>query len=183
MKSIQDYITEKMIYKKSVVTNYKYFPETKEELKDIIKKLVDKQSTEDIINLNSIDSSQITDMSYLFAGMEDLIKIDLSDWDVSNVKTMKDMFRDCQNLERIIGIENWNVSNVTNMRYMFIGCKSFNQQLNKWDTSKISDMSHMFYDCKSFNQDISNWNVENITNASTIFYNCPIEEKHKPKFK
>ena len=162
MKSLTTYITEKMTYTKNTASKskseYKYFPKTKEELKDIINKLVDEQSMEDIINLNSIDTSKITDMSNLFEKFEGLIKIDLSDWDVSNVETMEDMFKGCVNLEKIIGIENWDVSNVTNML-------------------------QMFYDCELFNQDISKWDVSKVTNTSCMFFYCEIEEKYKPKFK
>ena len=41
MKSLRHYIQEKLVIKKSKTTNYKYFPETKEELQDIIKKSIE----------------------------------------------------------------------------------------------------------------------------------------------
>ena len=159
MKSLTTYITEKMIHTKDNSKQvYDYHPETNEELKDIIEKLVDEQSMEDIINLNSIDTSKITDMSDLFEDMEGLIKIDMSGWDVSKVEDMGSMFKGCINLEKIIGIEDWDVSNVTNML-------------------------QMFYDCELFNQDISKWDVSKVTNTSCMFFYCEIEEKYKPKFK
>lgn len=43
--------------------NYKYFPQTKEELQDIIKQRIKEEGNE--VNLNDIDVSNITDMSYL----------------------------------------------------------------------------------------------------------------------
>ena len=113
---------------------------------------------EDIINLNSIDTSEIIDMSNLFNGMEGLLKIDISDWDVSKVKNMNSMFNGCINLEKIVGIEDWNVSKVENMQDMFRSCEAFNQDLSKWD-------------------------VFNVWNTSCMFFYCPIEEKNKPKFK
>lgn len=205
MKSIATYITEKLIIKKS---NYNYFPETKKELKDIIEKLVDEQSIEDIINLNSIDTSKITDMSDLFENYEGLLKIDMSNWNVSNVKRMDYMFRGCVNLEKIIGIEdldvssvenmegmfdgcklfnqplnNWKVSKVENMASMFIECKSFNHPLNNWNVSNVEDMSWMFSECESFNQDISKWNVSNVKYMDNMFSNCPVKVKYIPKFK
>ena len=119
MKSLTTYITEKMVYTKSTASKYNYYPKTKEELKDIIDKLIDEQSMEDVIDLNSIDTSEITDMSGLFYNFEGILKIDVSKWDVSNVKTMDYMFKGCINIEKIAGIEDWNVSNVTDMSYMF----------------------------------------------------------------
>ena len=160
MKSLTTYITEKMVYNKSNTNNikYDYHPETKEELKDIIDKLVDEQSMEDVIDLNSIDTSEITDMSGLFHNFEGILKIDVSKWDVSNVDNTDSMFKGCINLEEIIGIEKWDVSSVENMQDMFRGCEKFNQ-------------------------DISKWNVSKVTNNSCMFFYCGIEEKYKPKFK
>ena len=163
MKSIITYINEKLVLNKNILskntkTKYNYHPETKEELQDIIIKLIDEQSMEDVINLNSIDTSEIIDMSNLFHKFEGILKIDVSKWNTSNVTDMHYMFKGCINLEKIVGIENWDVSNVT-------------------------DMKGMFYYCKSFNQDISNWNVSKVKDTNNMFDNCPIEEKYKPKFK
>lgn len=43
---------------------YKYFPQTKEELRDIIEQHIEVEGNE--VNLNDIDVSAITDMSALF---------------------------------------------------------------------------------------------------------------------
>ena len=66
MKSLKSYIQEKLIIKKSTIkknktTNYKYFPQTKEELEGIIKKRIKDKGNE--VDLNDIDVSNITDMS------------------------------------------------------------------------------------------------------------------------
>lgn len=161
MKSITTYINEKLKIRKSSVSSYesyKYFPTTNKELKNIIDKLVDEQSMEDVINLNSIDTSEIIDMSNLFNGAEGVLKIDISGWDVYKVKNMDSMFKGCVNLEKIVGIEDWDVSNVENMQ-------------------------DMFRDCEAFNQDLSKWDVSNVWNKSNMFFYCDIEEKYKPKFK
>ena len=60
MKSLREYIQEKLVIKKSTSFNYKYFPETTEELEDLIKKRIKKEGRE--ANLNDIDTSKITDM-------------------------------------------------------------------------------------------------------------------------
>ena len=174
MKSLATYITEKMIYTKSNTNNikYDYHPETKEELQDIIIKLIDEQSMEDVIDLNSIDTSEITDMSGLFHKFEGILKIDVSKWDVSNVDNMDSIFKGCINLEEIIGIEKWDVSNVENMEDMFSECKSFNQDISNWDVSNAEHMSHMFAKCYKFNQSLDNWNVSNVINMCSMFYRC-----------
>ena len=149
MKSLTRYIQEKLVIKKH---NYKYFPKTKEELKDLIKQRIEQEGNE--VNLNDIDTSNITDMSNLF-----------------------------QNSDFNGHISQWDVSKVTNMDYMFFNCKSFNQDISNWDVSNVTNMRSMFYACKYFNQDISQWSVSNVKDTTYIFDYCPIKEKYKPKFK
>ena len=177
MKSLTHYIQEKLIIKKNKSANYNYFPETKEELKDIILQRIEKEGNE--VNLNDIDVSKITDMSNLFD--RTLFNGDISKWDVSNVTSMEQMFYFCEKFNQ--DISNWDVSNVTNMYSMFYNCKSFNQDISSWDVSNVENMDWMFGGCSKFNQDISSWDVSNVKNNKFVFSYCPIEEKYKPKFK
>ena len=176
MKSLKSYIQEKLIIKKSN-NNYKYFPKTKEELKDIIDKRIEQEGNK--VDLNDIDVSKITDMSNLFEVTD--FNGDISEWDVSNVKDMSRMFWGCKSFNQ--DISRWDVSNVTDMQGMFYGCKAFNQDISNWDVSNVTNMNTMFAWCEDFNQDISNWDVSNVKNMNSIFAYCSIEEKHKPKFK
>jgi hypothetical protein len=61
---------------------------SKEELKELIEVLMKYQGVD--IDLNFIDVSQITDMSYLFFGSN--FNGDISRWDVSKVENMERMF-------------------------------------------------------------------------------------------
>ena len=140
MKHLNIYITEYIVKKKldkPINSEYKYHPQTKEELIENIKELLDKEETD----FNCIDTSAITDMSNLFS----------------------DSYID-GNTERIIikdmniNISNWDVSNVTNMSNMFYCCQEFNCDLSSWDVSKVNveDMSDMFYNCNSL-KNKPNW--------------------------
>ena len=114
MKSLSQYIQEKLIIKKNKGSNnYKYFPKTKKELQDIILKRIKHEGNE--VDLNDIDVSKITDMSTLFKGTD--FNGDISSWDVSNVETMEGMFWGCMNFNS--DISNWDVSNVKNMAFAF----------------------------------------------------------------
>ena len=180
MKSLKSYIQEKLIIKKSNKqsnNNYKYFPKTKEELKDIIDKRIEQEGNE--VDLNDIDVSEINDMSNLFEVTD--FNGDISEWDVSNVTNMRYMFYNCKSLKQ--DISNGEVSNVTNMQGMFYWCESFNQDISNWDVSNVTNMNTMFAWCEEFNQDISSWDVSNVKDMNSVFVYCPIEEKYKPKFK
>ena len=155
----------------------KYFPQTKEDLKSLIKQRIKDEGNE--VDLNDIDVSAITDMSYLFLNSD--FNGNISDWNVSKVTYMEGMFCGCNKFNQ--DISKWDVSKVTDMSFMFDGCKSFNRDISKWDVSKVTNMSYMFWNCHSFNQDLSSWNVSNVRHHVAILYNCPIKDEYKPKFK
>ena len=98
MKNINQFITEYIVNKKldkpiDSEDHYEYFPKTKNELIKNIKELFNNK----IYDFNCIDTSKITDMSELF--YKDIfsnIKFNVSKWDVSNVKSMRNMFKGCE---------------------------------------------------------------------------------------
>ena len=110
MKTLKQYLTERLVIKKS---SYKYYPETKEELQDIIKQRIEKEGTE--VNLNDINVSNMTDMSNLFVFLD--FNGDISQWDVSNVTNMNGMFYRCEAFDQ--DISSWDVSNVKNSSNIF----------------------------------------------------------------
>ena len=116
MKTLQQYITERLNIKKTSY-NYNYFPETKEELQEIIKERIDQEGPE--VDLNDIDVSNITDMSILFQNFSNF-NGDISNWDVSNVNDMSGMFLDCESFNQDISA--WDVSNVKYKIGIFTGC-------------------------------------------------------------
>ena len=138
-------------------------------------------------DLNWIDTSNVTDMSYLFDEMRSFTG-NVSEWDVSNVTDMGNMFGstnfngdlskwDVSNVTNMDSmfefslfngdISNWDVSNVTDMSYMFMESQ-FNGDISKWNVSNVEEMTYMFYKSQ-FNGDISNWDVSNVINMKSMF--------------
>ena len=141
MKSLKSYIQEKLVIKKNKATNYKYFPQTKKELKAIIEKRIEDEGNK--VDLNDIDVSNITDMSALFEGTN--FNGDISKWNVSNVINMRYTFSRCKSFNQ--DISRWDVSNVEDLNYMFWGCESFNQDISTWDVSKVKNNKFIFNMC------------------------------------
>lgn len=159
----------------------KYKPQTKEELKNLV--------FTDGIKLSCVDTSLITDMSYLFQKSERKDFEGIEEWDVSNVEDMSymfaymsyDSFESRSKAKFNHNLNNWNVSKVKHMSFMFYYCQDFNQPLDKWDVSNVQDMFRMFDNCKKFNQPLNSWNVSNVTNMSGMFqvaesFNQPLDK-------
>ena len=85
----------------------------------------------------------------------------ISDWDVSQVTDMSELFKDKTTFND--DISNWDVSNVTNMYAMFYNAQSFNQDIGAWNVSSVTNMTNMFLEATSFNQDIGAWDVSSVT--------------------
>ena len=89
MKQISYYIVERLhINKDTGNRHHNYHPKTRDELKELVDKLIKERGNK--ADLNDIDTSEITDMSVLFFNSN--FNGDISNWDVSKVKDMNAMF-------------------------------------------------------------------------------------------
>ena len=85
------------------------------------------------IDLSKADTSNVTSMSRMFYRTY-ATSIDLSGCDTSNVVTMERMFYDSPNLSTVYVSELWNTDNVGTGDSMFVGCNS----LIGWNGTKVS---------------------------------------------
>ena len=135
-------------------------------------------------DINNWDVSNVTSMRDMFKSGNGAFNQDISYWDVSNVTDMSGMFQSAS-FNQSIG--DWDVSNVTNMSNMFRKSYSFNQPIGNWDVGNVTDMSEMFSSdggccARSFDQDLSRWNVANVTNCYGFKAGIGIWSLPKPNF-
>lgn len=146
-----------------------------------------------ITGLNNIDVSRMTSLDFLFSAHSNdttgaastnalLTTIEgTSNWNTSNVTSMKYTFEDQPNLTSVDGIQNWNTSNVTNMRSLFYMDKSLVSlpSLSGWDTSKVTDTSYAFGNIETAKgaltniDSVLNWKMQSNTNMQGMFQNNP----------
>ena len=144
----------------------------KEELKDYLKKEIEKQGENVVIK--NLDISGIGDLSNLFRGLLKNVKtLDLSGWNTEGVKSMVGMFHGCNSLESI-DLSGWDTSSVEDMRSVFSGCTNLKSiDLSGWSSPNVKDMGYMFWNCADITSlDLSGWNIDGVTDMSHMFCGC-----------
>ena len=97
-----------------------------------------------IIGIENLDVSNVKTMDRMFRNCHELTSLDLHKWNVSNVEIMRQMFNSCKSL-RELNIENWNMGNVTNTQYMFNNCYKLNSTITfSFDSTKITTYGGTF---------------------------------------
>ena len=109
----------------------------------------------------------------IFRHIGEIIEIDISKFDTSNVSDLSGMFRNCINLKSI-NFGNINTSSIENMQYMFEECSSLTSiDLSNFDTSKVHYMDNMFGDCTNLTSlDLSNFFTYYLFSANRMFSGC-----------
>ncbi len=123
------------------------------------------------------DTSNVTDMSYMFADCGSF-NDDLSDWNTISVTTMESMFQNSNwnngseaGLFGAVQIP-WNLTSLTNARAMFKGNSNFNGAFNGPNPFglAVTDMSEMFRDATGFvGWGLESWNTGSVENMEGMF--------------
>ena len=151
------------------------------------------------VDFNTIDTSQVTDMSSMFYGCSSLNSVDVSGFDTSNVEFMYYMFCACESL-KTLDVSGFDTGKVTQMGSMFYGCQKLERlevsrfntsnvlymgglfaecwnlealDVSHFDTSKVTGMVMMFYECKKLSSlDVSGFDTSKVTEMGWMFYDC-----------
>ena len=126
----------------------------------------------DKIDLSNASLSSEVTGSGLLSGLSDVKQIDVTNFDISHVTDMTNMFSGDTNLTKIIGLSTWNVENVTSMNSMFAGDTALtNLDSSNWKPLKVTNMAAMFKGCSGLKSITLNWgqNTKNVQNFSEMF--------------
>ena len=99
------------------------------------------KNDEKLVYAPYIDTSNVTDMTYMFHSCSSLTAV--PQMDTSKVTDMGSMFEGCYSLTAVPQMD---TSNVTKMGYMLRSCSSLTA-VPQMDTSKVTNMYYMFYSC------------------------------------
>ena len=133
-------------------------------------------TTPEIISL-SVGWNEFQDLKYGFwfdslSNIDKFIeKIDLSEYDTSNIVDMSLMFSNCYN---DIDLSKFDTSNVISMSGMFLCSPNLVElDLSCFDTSKVEYVQYMFGECSSLVRlDLSNFDARSFQDYENMFIGC-----------
>ena len=101
-----------------------------------------------ITGMSYLNTSEVTDMSYMFAGCEKLTSVDVSHFNTSKVIYMGRMFDLCTRLTSL-DLSSFNTSHVAEMRSMFSNCSNLRTIYvgSGWSTTTVTGSTEMFWNC------------------------------------
>lgn len=127
---------------------------------------------ETIIGINYLNTSNVTDMSNMFAGCGSLQSLDVSSFNTEKVTNMAYAFSGLINLESL-NLGNLNTSNVTDMRGLFDGCSKLSSlDVGSFNTEKVTNMRNMFAGLPVTSLDLSSFNTSSVTDMGWMFSGC-----------
>ena len=123
------------------------------------------RNNKDVRYAKMLDTSQVTNMQYMFNGCSSLTSIPALD--TSQVTNMDSMLRDCYNLTSIPTLD---TSQVTSMDSMFRDCSSLTP-IPALNTSQVTNMDSMFWGCSSLTS-IPVLDTSQVISMNYMFSNC-----------
>ena len=101
-----------------------------------------------------------------------LKKIDISNWDASNLKLMDSIFMGCTNLISL-NFSLVNSSQLTDINQIFFGCSSLTSiDLSSFDFSSVTIAREMFNSCTNLEHVILPNHMTSLQNAEGMFASC-----------
>ena len=121
------------------------------------------------IDLSNFDTSQVADMNHMFCGLDKPTSLNLSNFNTSKVTDMSGMFSGTFKLTTL-NLSSFDTSKVTNMSNMFEMTDPTTLNLSNFNTSKVTNMRYMFrgiYYLTTLN--LSNFDTSKVTDMSGMF--------------
>ena len=127
-----------------------------------------------IVGLNYLDTSIVTNMNHMFKGCSNLASLDLSSINTSNVTGMEYMFHLCKNL-KAVDVSGFDTRKVTTMRAMFYECNSLESiDMSSFDSSSVTNMNGMFRNCVSLRTIYASqlFDTASLSTSAGMFLEC-----------
>ena len=126
-----------------------------------------------IDGIENLNTTNVTDMRFMFWNCSGLTSLNLSGFKTENVTIMYEMFSNCFGLKSL-DISGFKTDNVTNMHMMFYNCSGLTSlDVSGFKTDNVTKMDAMFSDCSGLTSlDLSGFKTDKVTDMSGMFYGC-----------
>ena len=106
------------------------------------------QNLQSITGMEYLNTSEVTNMAYMFMLCTSLTSLDVSHFNTSKVTDMNSMFCKCSSLTSL-DLSSFNTSKVTKMGWMFSNCSNLRTIYvgSGWSTAAVTSSNDMFRDC------------------------------------
>jgi surface protein len=122
------------------------------------------------LNVTATDAPLLTSTSlrYMFRDCTSLTTPNLNSWDTSGVTDMLGMFQGATSFNGTVA--GWDTGSVATTQNMFLGATSFNQAIGVWDMSSNAHVGGMFYrlGVMAFDQNVGGWNIGQVANGTNF---------------
>ena len=123
------------------------------------------------IDPSNFDTSNVTNMHAMFYGMSNLTNLNLSNFDTSKVTDMAGMFANMPNLVTL-NLSSFDTSKVIVMNSMFYNMSKLTAlDLSNFNTPQVTDMNHMFYNTSNLTAlNLSSFDTSKVKNMTHMFH-------------
>ena len=128
---------------------------------------------ETVNDVKLVWNNPITICDFMFDYCPDILEVDLSEFNASNITAMSDMFAYCESITSI-NFGNINFPKLKTIGAMFKGCSSLKSiNLTNFFNIKFISIRFLFKDCSSLiSLDLSDFDTTEVTYINNIFDGC-----------
>ena len=125
------------------------------------------------VDLSKFDSSEVENIDHMFHSCSSITSINFQNFNSSKVSSMECAFYGCVSLKEL-DLSSFNTLQLTNMRLAFFGCEQMiSVNLTSFDTSEVKTMEYLFFQCKNLkNLSLSNFNTAKVEKMNFMFFEC-----------
>ena len=131
------------------------------------------ENLQSILNMQYLNTSQVTDMSCMFYYCKGLTSLDLSHFNTANVTNIANMFGGCSGLTSL-DVSSFNTANVISMAVIFQDCSALTSlDVSHFNTANVQYMTGMFWGCSGLTAlDVSNFKTGSAISLESMFSGC-----------
>ena len=134
----------------------------------------DMKNLQSITGISNLNTSEVTNMRFMFCNCSKLTSLDLSHFNTSKVTDMGSMFWGCSSFASL-DLSSFNTAKVTKMDNMFLKCTALTSlDLSSFNTANVTDMSDMFFYSSNLRAVYvgNGWKTTAVIHSEEMFSHC-----------